>query len=157
MIRTKLGLALVALAAAALAVPALSAAGLNTVELEAKLKGANEVPGPGSPHGKGEIHVFAKPTKGKLCFTLEVKNLDPLIMGHIHKGAEDISGPIKVTLFEDDQGLDGDGSYEGCVKEIKEKLLDKIVADPESFYANVHTQDYPDGAIRGQLQLSDEG
>lgn len=143
-----------ALALVALALPAISVAGQNTTELQAKLKGKNEVPGPGSQQGKGEIHVFVKPTQGKLCFNFEVSNLDPLIEGHIHKGGPQDSGPVKVTLFQDTSGLDGDGSYEGCVKNLKKKLLRKIAATPEKFYANIHTKDYPDGAVRGQLALS---
>ena len=154
MLRSKLGLALVALAVLALGVPALSLAGRNTVELEAKLKGKNEVPGPGSRKGKGEIDVDVKPTKEKLCFDFEVKKLDPMVAGHIHKGDSETAGPVKVTLFEDEEGLDGDGAYEGCVKKVKAKLLDKIAAAPEKYYVNLHTVDYPDGAIRGQLELS---
>jgi hypothetical protein len=154
--RSKLKFALTALPALALAIPALSLAGANTVGLVAQMKGGNEVPGPGAPKGSGDLGVQVKPTKGKLCFTLEVKKLDPLIAGHIHKGAEGDAGPVKVTLFEDDQGLDGSGSYEGCVKEIKENLLDKIIAKPETFYANIHTKAYPDGAVRGQLEVADD-
>jgi hypothetical protein len=154
MLRSTIRPALLALAIAALAMPALSAAGNNTTELEAKLKGKSEVPGPGAPKGKGEIHVFVKPTQGKLCFNFEVSKLDPMTAGHIHKGDTETAGPVKVTLFEDEQGLDGDGSYEGCVKKIKAKLLKKIAAKPENFYANIHTLDYPDGAVRGQLALS---
>ena len=153
MLRSKVGLALVALAALAVALPALSAAGSSkAVELEAKLKGNNEVPGPGSPKGKGDIHVFVKSPKEKLCFNFEVSKLDPITEGHIHKGTADVSGPVKVTLFQDQQGLAGDGSYEGCVKHVKSKLLDKIANVPEKFYVNLHTLDYPDGAIRGQLE-----
>ena len=104
MLRSKLGLALVALAVLALGVPTLSLAGRNTVELEAKLKGKNEVPGPGSRKGKGEIDVDVKPTKEKLCFDFEVKKLDPMVAGHIHKGDSETAGPVKVTLFEDRGG-----------------------------------------------------
>jgi hypothetical protein len=154
--KSKLALAGLALAAVALAVPALSVAGKNTVEVEAKLKGANEVPGPGSKKGKGDIDVFLKAKKEKVCFELEVSGLDSIVAGHIHKGASDVAGPVKVTLFEDEEGLEGEGSYEGCTKGVKSKLIKKISSDPESWYVNVHTVDFPDGAIRGQLEPTEE-
>jgi hypothetical protein len=154
MLRSKLTLALCALAVIALAIPALSAAGRNTTEVEAKLKGKNEVPGPGSPKGKGDIQVFLKPTQGKVCYQFEVSKLDEITAGHIHKGDSETAGPVKVTLFEDETGLAGTGSYEGCVKKVKAKLVKKIAKAPEKFYVNLHTFDYPDGAIRGQLEPS---
>jgi hypothetical protein len=151
---SKLVLALLTLAAIALVVPALSVAGKNTVEETAKLKGKNEVPGPGSKNGKGSITVFLKAKKHKVCFELEFKKLDPAVASHIHKGVEGVAGDVKVTLFEDSQGL-GDGTYEGCVKNVKKKLLKKIGKHPEKYYVNVHTKAYPDGAIRGQLEPVD--
>jgi hypothetical protein len=150
MLRSKLAWALTALAVCALAVPALSLAGRNTIEVDAQLKGKNEVPGPGSPKGKGDVHIFLKPTKNKVCFELEVKNLDTITASHIHKGDADQAGTVKVTLI--DSQIQGTGSYEGCVKSVRSKLIDKIAAKPERFYVNVHTLDYPEGAIRGQLQ-----
>lgn len=154
MLRSRLTVALTALAVAALAMPALSAAGQNTTVTEAKLKGKNEVPGPGSPKGKGEIAVLLKPTKEKVCFQLEVSKLDPIVAGHIHKGDSETAGAIKVPLFEDSAGLDGDGSYEGCTKNVKTKLIKKIIKAPEKYYVNIHTEEYPEGAIRGQLALA---
>ena len=149
--KTKLKFATAALALVALAVPALSLAGKNTTEVDAQLKGKNEVPGPGSK-GSGDIQVFLKPTQKKVCFALEIKKLDTVVAGHIHKGDSETAGPVKVTLFEDDAGLDGTGNYEGCVKNVKKSLIKKIAATPEKFYVNIHTVDYPDGAIRGQLE-----
>lgn len=151
--KSKLVLALAALAVAVLAIPAISHAGRNTTEVDAKLTGKQEVPGPGSKKGKGEIQIFLKPTRNKVCFNLEVKKLDTITDAHIHKGAEGVAGDIKVPLFTGEQ-LEGTGSYEGCVKEVKKKLIKKIIASPEKYYANVHTVDYPDGAIRGQLELA---
>ncbi len=156
MFKSKTTLALCALAAVALAVPAISLAGKNTIELEAKLTGKAEVPGPGSPKGKGDIHVFLKPTQDKVCYDFEVKKLDEMTAGHIHKGDSETAGPVKVTLFEDETGLEGTGAYEGCVKNVKAKLLKKIAKAPEKFYVNLHTFDYPDGAIRGQLELTED-
>ena len=37
---------------------------------------------------------------------------------------------------------------------MKKKLIKKIIKAPERFYVNIHTVDFPDGAIRGQLELS---
>lgn len=149
--KTKLKFALPALAAVALAVPALSLAGQNTTEVDAQLKGQNEVPGPGSK-GNGDVQVFLKPTQKKVCFALEIKKLDAVVAGHIHKGDSETAGPVKVTLFEDEAGLNGTGNYEGCTKNVKKKLIKKIAATPEKYYVNVHTMEYPEGAIRGQLE-----
>ena len=152
--KSKMALAVLALAAVALAIPALSVAGKNTVELSAKLKGNNEVPGPGDKNGKGDVQVLLKAKKHKVCFNLEVSKLDEIVAGHIHKGAADVAGDIKVLLFEDPAGLDGDGAYEGCTEDVKKKLIKKIAKAPEKYYVNIHTVEYPDGAIRGQLEPS---
>jgi len=34
---------------------------------------------------------------------------------------------------------------------LQREVAKAIVADPGSYYVNVHTADYPKGAIRGQL------
>ena len=147
--RSKLALALLALAGTAMLIPALSLAGQNTVEVTAKLKGSEEVPGPGDNKGKGEIQVFLKAKKEKVCFNLEISKLDPVMAGHIHKGVEGVAGKIKVTLFETE--ILGEGAYEGCTRNVKSKLIAKMAEVPEKFYVNLHTAEYPDGAIRGQL------
>lgn len=46
--------------------------------------------------------------------------------------------------------LAADEEVEGCV-EAAADLLERIVADPESFYVNLHNAEFPAGAIRGQL------
>jgi hypothetical protein len=150
---SKLVLVLVALAVAALAVPALSQGVRGTVEVQAKLKGNTEVPGPGSKKGKGDVHIELKAKKKKVCFELEVARLDEVTAGHIHKGAVDVAGDVVVLLFEDTAGLAGTGSYEGCTKGVKKKLIKKIGKRPQNYYVNVHNAVYPAGAIRGQLQL----
>ena len=114
----------------ALAMPALSAAGRNTTDVEAKLKGKYEVPGPGvDRRARAQIEVVAEADEVRSsASTSPSKRLDPMTAGHIHKGAEGEAGKVKVMLFEDPQGLDGAGSYEGCVKNVKTKLLKKMAA-----------------------------
>jgi hypothetical protein len=134
---------------AALTLPAADAAA-PAVQLSAKLKGAKEVPGPGDPNGKGEIFVAVKKQKRKVCFELRFRKIEDPEAGHIHKGGRNDAGPVKVLLFEDRAGLPG-RRFEDCVKG-KRKTLRKIARNPERYYVNIHNDDYPDGAIRGQLK-----
>jgi hypothetical protein len=140
----------VAALAAMIALPSLSS---GATLLGAKLKGSNEVPGPGDPNAKGGIQVSLKSKKKKVCFTLEYRKLDGgASAGHIHRGKKGVAGNIKVPLFEVDPPLGERGSFEGCQKNVKRKLIRRIKRRPENFYVNIHGPDYPDGAIRGQLK-----
>jgi hypothetical protein len=134
---------------AALAIPAAEARA--PVQLSAQLKGSEEVPGPGDPNGKGEAFVNVKRKKRKICFQIEFKRIDEPTAGHIHRGVEGVAGPVKVTLFEDPVGLPVPGAVDGCVK-AKKRLVRRIARKPEKFYVNLHNGEYPDGAIRGQLE-----
>lgn len=134
---------------AALALAALTLAGpASTVQLSAKLKGNQEVPGPGDRNGKGESFVSVKAKKGKLCFQVSWTKIEQPNAGHIHKGAKGDAGPIKVPLFDQTPPT---SIVEGCVKDVKRKLLKRIARSPEKFYVNVHNAEFPEGAIRGQL------
>lgn len=149
--RSKLFTGVLALIGVMLAVPALSAAG-GTTQLSAKLKGNEEVPaGSGDKNGKGEIFVAVKPKREKLCFQLEFSNIEGAAAGHVHKGLPGVDGPIKVTLFVSSPAAPGP-TAEGCVRNQKKKLLRKIAREPEKFYVNIHNEEFPDGAIRGQLE-----
>ena len=91
-----------------------------------------------------------KPSKRKLCFELSWERIEPPTAAHIHKGAKGVDGPIKVTLFEDANGVPGE-TAEGCVKKIRKRIAKKLKKTPEKYYVNVHNAEFPDGAIRGQL------
>jgi hypothetical protein len=136
--------------AAVIALPALSS---GATLLGAKLKASEEVPGPGDPDAKGGVQIALKAKKKKVCFTLEYRKLDGgATAAHIHKGVEGVAGPVKVELFTADPPLAEQGSFEGCQKHIKRPLIRRMKKHPERFYVNVHSEPYPDGAIRGQLK-----
>ena len=135
---------------ATLAIPAADAAA--PVQLSARLLGAHEVPGPGDPNGNGEAFVNVKRKKRKVCFQLSWKRIGEPTAAHIHKGRRGVAGPVKVLLFEDPDGLPVPGEVSGCVGDLRRKLLRKIANFPERYYVNVHNDEYPDGAIRGQLR-----
>jgi hypothetical protein len=43
------------------------------------------------------------------------------------------------------------GTAHGCVADVPRALVRAIAQTPSSYYVNVHSSEFPDGAIRGQL------
>ena len=141
-------LGVVALIAAAAAI----AAPEDKVEMTSKMSGKQEVPGPGDKDGKGTAELKVNAVKQKVCFTIEYEGLSgTATAGHIHKGAKGDDGNIVVELFTTEQ----ESPVEDCVKVEKERTLKKIVKSPADFYVNVHDDEFPEGAIRGQLKVTE--
>jgi hypothetical protein len=111
------------------------------------LTGAAEVPGPGDPDGSGTFVLALNQGQGEVCFWLAVEDiLLPATGAHIHVGDITVAGPVVVPLSP--PGADGTSS--GCVS-ASEELIKAIRQSPSNYYVNVHTAEYPAGAIRGQL------
>jgi hypothetical protein len=108
------------------------------------LSGSEERPGPGDPNGSGFAVVAAIPETGQICYGLAVFGLGPVTAAHIHEAPAGVPGPIVVPLAPPTQGASG-----GCVANAEE--AEDIAANPEDYYVNVHTTEFPGGAIRGQL------
>lgn len=118
--------------------------------------GAVEVPDPGDPDGSGAAEVKVNVRKEKLCFTLVVLDITlPTAAAHIHDGGAGEAGPIVVTLKAPEEVAgSGIGLATGCVKQLDRPLLRDIKANPADYYINVHTSDFPGGAVRGQLEAA---
>lgn len=112
--------------------------------LAAELNGANEV-GPGDPDGSGHANVTLNQGQGEVCFSIETSNVDNILAAHIHVGAAGVNGGVVVNL--DWAGTGGNG----CVEATAE-LIKQIRQDPSGYYVNVHSPEFPAGAIRGQLE-----
>ena len=111
------------------------------------LTGAAEVPGPGDPDGSGTASITVNPGQEELCFDIMVEDITlPAIGAHVHVGAADEFGDVVVGLTP--PGADGTSS--GCVSAERDLLI-AILQHPENYYVNVHTTDFPGGAVRGQL------
>jgi hypothetical protein len=118
----------------------------------ASLSGENEVP-PADPDGSGKGIVRLKKGNSEVCFTINWKNIGPPTRAHIHDGPAGQNGDIVVAFFDSTTALPSTISeVRGCVGGVDEDLIADIKKNPEEFYVNVHNEEFPGGAIRGQLQ-----
>jgi len=132
-----------ALALGGLAVAGAAPAAAATQTFTARLNGANEVPSPGSPTATGLVRVTVDGRTGAICYVLTT-DLNSPTAAHIHDGDRRTAGPVVVTL---DPPVNGRSA--GCVTDKVEARA--ILADPSTYYVNVHNAQFPGGAIRGQL------
>jgi hypothetical protein len=146
-------LMLAALSALAASLMPGSAGGQNgeREDLFAQLRGSHEVSntgqrGAGDRDGRGS---FAALISGRRpCFAITVTGIRTPVAAHIHKASAGSNGPIVVPLQQPRRGAPGASS--GCVSAAASLLAD-IQGSPQRYYANVHTSDFPGGAVRGQL------
>ncbi len=71
-------------------------------------------------------------------------------MLHIHQGAKGTNGGVKIDFTKLLGRIKGHHVV-GTVKVEDAALLDRLKNDPGAFYANLHTAEFPGGAVRGQL------
>lgn len=112
--------------------------------LHASLTGAAEVPA-GDPDGSGSAHITLNQGQGVVCFDIEVSNIGPVVNAHIHIGAAGSNGRVVVGFNPAVNGLSN------CVSDVSAELIKDIRQNPEGYYVNVHTAEFPGGAVRGQL------
>jgi hypothetical protein len=111
------------------------------------MTGAEEAPGPGDPDGIGFATLRLNPGTGQVCFDIRVENIAlPATGAHIHEAPVGEPGPIVVGLTAPDES----GTSSGCVDADREEILE-IIREPEEYYINVHSTEFPAGAVRAQL------
>ena len=122
-----------------------------------RLLGTNESP-IGDQDGTGIASVTidvideALPTGGEICWDLSYSGISQPKLAHIHTGAAGVNGPPLVPFVPySDLGAT---SATGCTV-TSGAVAQQIVANPSGYYVNVHTDEFPNGAIRGQLVPGD--
>jgi CHRD domain-containing protein len=139
------GAAILATAVLAEGSPSGEQAGRPAVRL-ARMTGEVEVP-TGDLDGSGLATVIVHPGRGRLCFAIVVDDIVlPATGAHVHKAPAGVAGDIVVPLT----APDATGTSAGCVS-ADPGLLTAIKRHPRQYYVNVHTTDFPAGAVRGQL------
>jgi hypothetical protein len=111
----------------------------------ATLSASEEVPTPGPAGGTGTAKVTIDMATNQLCYDLSWSSqVGSPSASHIHRGPKGLSGPIVVPLNEPP-------SPKACVT-VAAPVLQGIASNPGGYYVNIHTNAYPNGAVRGQLQ-----
>jgi CHRD domain len=125
--------------------------GQQSKALFAVLTGKKEVSpegerGVGDPNGRGS---FAAIFDGnELCYGLTNKNIEDPVAAHIHRGSPRVAGDVVVPL---EHPATGDPGASSDCTDVEPALARAIRKNPRKYYVNVHTPDFPGGAIRGQL------
>ena len=127
----------------------------------AQLSGDQEVP-PIQTSASGK--AWFKPMQDNIWFKVNVTNIQGVTMAHIHSGKQGENGPPIVPLYKSDtpsgqmSGILAKGNitadtFQGPM--AGKQISDLITAMQNGeTYVNVHTQQNPNGEIRGQIMMS---
>ena len=125
----------------------------------AKLTGNEEVP-PSNSKATGTAE-FTVSGKDSIDYKVSATNIQNVTEGHIHIGKKGENGPIVFTLFRANAPVNQLSENETITSsEFVGQLKDKPLADlitvmnNGSAYANIHTQQNPNGEIRGQIMVT---
>lgn len=112
----------------------------------ATLTGAEIVSSSGDRDGYARAEVSIANTLDQICYdTNDVRNLATITSVSINRGLRGQTGP-SVLRFD----KANEGGWKGCVKR-SEWLEDKLEFQPDNYYVQISTTEFPQGAIRGQL------
>ena len=127
-------------------------------EFAANLTGQQEVPSVDTQAIGEAIFVPIQPSNETIDFYVNATGIQAVTQAHIHSGSPGENGPIVVTLFTLNpvqNGVSINGSI--AANNLEDTMQGKTVAElidaikSNTTYVNVHTEQNPNGEIRGQL------
>lgn len=137
---------------------------LTADEFTVTLTGAAEVDdsGPAPTLGAGELGASADASvvvdyvAGEITWAVAYTGVTgPFDEGpgfHIHAGGANENGPIVAFLATGADLEAADGTLEGVFTDASAATLRAIMQEPGDYYLNLHSNDFPAGAVRAQLE-----
>lgn len=129
----------------------------------ANLEGSQQVP-PVSTTASGQANFQFNDNKRQISFRLNVRNIQRMFAAHIHLGRRGTNGPIVAPMFNSSPGISvnqaqilGGISQSQLTGPMAGRTIEDLVEEMEAgnTYVNVHTEQHPDGEIRGQISRTD--
>ncbi|HEY9399498.1 MAG TPA: CHRD domain-containing protein [Nitrososphaeraceae archaeon] len=131
----------------------------------ADLSGQNEVP-PTESNATGTAEILFNNDSSEASYFVNTTGFEEITAAHIHDGSEGENGEIVVPLSQEASAENQDDpaiwfSGEISNDDLQGPLQGMEIPDLASLinngsaYVNVHTEENPDGAIRGQLATGD--
>lgn len=103
----------------------------------------------GDPDGSGRALITINIGQREICWHTTVAGVAlPATASHIHHAPAGVRGDIVIVLTPPD----ATGEAVGCRSDVSPDLLQDILQHPDAHYVNVHTTEFPAGAIRSQLE-----
>jgi hypothetical protein len=135
-------------------------------DFDARLTGASEVPPVQTTAlGLADLDVEVEDGERVVDYELSVSNISGVTQAHIHRGNSSENGPIIVPLFNastptgpvSGQLAEGQITAANFVGPLQGMQLDDLIALMQNgtAYVNVHTEQNPNGEIRGTVLLDD--
>jgi CHRD domain len=120
----------------------------DAVTFATTMTGAAEVPVAGSVDGSGLAAITVNGTN--VTFSVQVKGISSPVAAHIHEAAAGAPGGVVISF---NAPVFTNGFASGTVPGDA-AVVARLLANPAGFYVNVHTAEFPGGALRGQLGAS---
>jgi len=117
-------------------------ANASIIEFTVSLSGAEEVAA-GDPNGSGLAIFLIDDVALTIDWTITASDISAITGLHIHQADAGVNGPVVV---------DFGGQLTGS--SLLDPDLANVLADPTNFYVNLHTTEFPGGALRGQFGLA---
>jgi hypothetical protein len=96
----------------------------------------------GDPDGSGHADFRLNKARQRVCAEVTWDNIQTPDSAHIHRNSD---GGVVVDLT---------GSVTGgaeCRRNVRKRVIERILDHPRRYYFNVHNATYPAGAIQGTL------
>ncbi|GII85131.1 hypothetical protein Ssi03_31210 [Sphaerisporangium siamense] len=136
-----------------------TSAGTTPVYFAARLSGREEVPvrgGPAVGDKDGGAYAVVRISGDRVSYAVRWKGIEVPTAFHIHQGKAGTNGDVKIGFFA--EALPGSASAVAGRLTVGDRgLLARITKNPGNWYLNLHTGEFPGGAVRAQLHRLPRG
>lgn len=129
----------------------------------AELSGTQELP-PVNTNAAGLVNITGN--NQSIAYRLALSNMTNATAAHIHMGEEEENGKVVVTLYKSEsptsgveiESLAGNITADKLQGPLADTTLVELfsIMDSGTAYVNVHSVDFPNGEVRGELSPQNE-